>query len=94
MGITYGKPLYCHGVAERNEEKKISALEYNNRTVYDCINNPFTDDLRGPALNLPPITIDDRPHSYKRSQYTPDLIGTNIYVASEKYVSTLTTPYY
>ena len=35
MGITDGKLLYCHGVAEGNEDKKISTLEYNNRTVYD-----------------------------------------------------------
>ena len=35
MGITDGKLLYCHGVAEGNKEKKISTLEYNNRTVYD-----------------------------------------------------------
>ena len=35
MGITYGKLLYCHGVAEGNKDKKISTLEFNNRTVYD-----------------------------------------------------------
>ena len=35
MGIIYGKLLYCHGVAEKNVDKKISTLEYNNRTVYD-----------------------------------------------------------
>ena len=35
MGIKDGKLLYCHGVAEGNVDKKISALEYNNRTVYD-----------------------------------------------------------
>ena len=27
MGITDGKLLYCHGVAEGNEYKKISTLE-------------------------------------------------------------------
>ena len=36
MGITYGKLLYCHGVAEGKLEKKISTLEFNNRTVHDC----------------------------------------------------------
>ena len=36
MGITDGKLLYCHGVTEGNKDKKISTLEYNNRTVYDC----------------------------------------------------------
>ena len=33
MGITDGKLLYCHGVAEGNKDKKISTLEYNNRTL-------------------------------------------------------------
>ena len=33
MGIAYGKLLYCHGVAEGKLEKKISTLEFNNRTV-------------------------------------------------------------
>ena len=61
MGITDGKLLYCHGVAEGNEDKKISTLEYNNRTVYECFNNPFTSDCGSPAMHLPPITIDDRP---------------------------------
>ena len=45
MGITDGKLLYCHGVAEGNKDKKISTLEYNNRKVYDCFNDPFTADL-------------------------------------------------
>ena len=35
MGITDGKLLHCHGVAEGNEDKKTSTSEYNNRTVYD-----------------------------------------------------------
>ena len=42
MGITDGELLYCHGVAEGNTDKKISTLEYNNRTFYDCFNNTFT----------------------------------------------------
>ena len=41
MGITYWNLLYCHGVAEENVDKKISTLEYNNRTVYNCFNNPL-----------------------------------------------------
>ena len=60
--ITYGKLLYCHDVAEGNMEKKFSTLEYNNRMVYDCFNNIFTADFDIPAMNLPPITIDDIPH--------------------------------
>ena len=61
MGITDGKILYYHGVAQGNEDKKISTLEYNNRIVYECLNNPFTADCGSPAMHLPPITIDDRP---------------------------------
>ena len=59
--ITYWGLLYCHGVAEGNVDKKISTLEYNNRTVYDCFNNPITDDFGSPAIHIPPITIYDRP---------------------------------
>ena len=61
MGITDGKLLYCHGVAEGGKDKKFSTLEYNNRTVYYCFNNPFTYDCGIPDMHLPPITIDDRP---------------------------------
>ena len=45
MVITYGKLLYCYGVAEVNVDKKVSTLEYNISTVYDCFNNPFTADF-------------------------------------------------
>ena len=92
MGIVDGKLLYCHGVAEGNMDKKISTLEYNNRTVYDCFNNPFTADFGSPYLHLPPITIYDRIHPHKRSQYTPYLLPATISVASENPVSNLTTP--
>ena len=61
MGITDGKFLCCHGVAEGNEEKKFSTLEYNSRTVYDLLNNLFTYDCGSPAMRRPPITIDDIP---------------------------------
>ena len=61
MGITDGKLLYWHGAAEGNMDKKISTLEYNNRTVYDCFNNTFTDDFGSPAIHVHPITIDDIP---------------------------------
>ena len=92
MGITYGKLLYCHGVAEGNVDKKISTLDYNNRTVYDCFNNPFIADCGIPDMHLPPITINDRPPPHKRAQYAPDLLPAAISVASENSVSTLTTP--
>ena len=83
MGITYGKLLYFHGVAEGNEDKKISTLEYNNRTVYDCFDNPLTSDCVSPDRHLPPVTIDDRPPRHKRAQYAPYLLPDAISVASE-----------
>ena len=94
MGIVDGNLLYCHGVAEVNMDKKISTLEYKNRTVYDYFNNPFTDVFCSPAMNLPPITIDDRPPPLKRTRYAPDMLPYDIFVACEKSVSTLTTPSY
>ena len=94
MGITYGKILYCNGVTEVTVDKKISTFDYNNRTVYDCLNNPFTAEFGIPYLNPPPITIDDRPRSHKRARYTPDMLPAAISIASENYFSTLTTPSY
>ena len=70
MGITDGKLLFFLGVSEENMDNKISTKEYNNRTFYDCFNNPFTADFGILALNLPPITIGDRPSSQKRARYT------------------------
>ena len=67
-------------------------MEYNNRTYYDCFDNPFTDYFGSPDLNIYPITIDDRPHPHKIACHTPYLIPAEIYVASENYSSTLTTP--
>ena len=72
--------------------KKISTLEYKNRTVYDCFNNTFTDEFGSPSMHIPTITIDDRPRPHKRAQYTPYLLPAAISVASENYVSTFTTP--
>ena len=92
MGIKYGKLLYCHGAAEGNTENNFLSLEYNNRTVYDCSNNPFTADFGSQVLYLPPITIYDIPCPHKIAQYNPDLIPAAISVASENSVSTLTTP--
>ena len=92
MGIANGKLLFCHGISEESLDKKISTGEYNNRTVYDCFNNTFTDNFHTPDWNLPPITIDDRPHLHKIAHQTPDLLPASIYVDSENNVSTLTTP--
>ena len=93
MGIKNGNLLYCHGVSEGNVDRKIFTLEYNNRMVYDCFNNPFTDDFVSPALNLPHVTFDDRPYLNKRASYTPDLLPDAIAVATGNYFITLTTTY-
>ena len=61
MGITDGKILFYHGISEESEDKKISMIEYINRKVYNCFNNPFPADCGRPDLNLPSITIDDSP---------------------------------
>ena len=88
MGITDGELLYGHGVAEGNKDKTNSTLEYNNKTVYDCFNNPFTADCGIPSMHLPPITIDDSPPPPKRARCAPNLLPATIYVASENSVST------
>ena len=92
MGITDGKLLYFHGVAEVNVGKNKSTLNYRNSMVYYCFNNPFTDEFCIQNLNLPPITIDDILRPHKRSRYTPDLLPAAISAAPENYGSTLTTP--
>ena len=66
-------------------------MDYNDRMFYNCFNNLFLDYCGSPDLDLPPITISDRPCPYKRARYTPDLLPYSIYVASEKVFSTLTT---
>ena len=73
-------------------EKKISTLDYNNSTVYEWFNNPFTDDFGSPDFHLPPITIDDRPRPQKISRYNPYLLPAAIYVVSENYVSNFNPP--
>ena len=92
MSISDGKLLFCHGISEGNLDKNISTREYNNRTVYDCFNNTFTADFGTPYLNLPPMTIDDRPSPHERARFTPDLLPDTISVFSGKSVSTLITP--
>ena len=60
--------------------------------VYKCLNSNFSADFGKTDLNLPPITIDDRPGIHKRSRYTPDIPPYAIYVASENSFNNLTTP--
>ena len=83
MGISDGNILYYHGVAEGNEGRKISTLEYNNRTVYEYFYIPSADEFGCPYSNLPPITFDDIPRLHKRSRYTPDLHPVAMYFASK-----------
>ena len=92
MVIIYGKLLYCRGVSERNVDRKVSTLDYNNSTFYDCFNYPLTDEFCILDLNLPPIIFYDRPRLHKRAFYTPDLLPSTISVASENSFSNLTTP--
>ena len=94
MGIIDGKLMCCHVISEESVDKKIPTREYYNRTVYECFNNPFTDDFGIPDMNLPPINIDDIPHKHKIALYTPYLLPDAISVASEHFVSTLTAPSY
>ena len=49
MGITYFKILFCHGISEGSEGKKLSTIYYNYGTVYDWFNNPFT---AGNGINI------------------------------------------
>ena len=94
MDITDSNLLFCHGISEGNVDREIWTLEYKKRTVYECLNNIFTDDFGSSYLNLHPINIDDIPLQHKISRYTPDLPLAAIYIASENSVSTLTTPSY
>ena len=91
MIITDEKLLFCHVISEGSVDKKISTIEYNTRTFYYCSNNLIQDYHGSPALNLPPITIDDRPRLHLKSQYTPDMLPYSISVSSEKSVSGFTT---
>ena len=78
---------------QSKREKKYSTRQYNNRTVYDCFNNTFPSYCAIPDLNLPPITIYDRPLMDKQARYIPDLLQSAISVASENSINTFTTPY-
>ena len=57
--------LFCHVISEESMDKNISTREYNTRTVYECFNKYFTADFGNPDLNLPTITIGDRPRQNK-----------------------------
>ena len=92
IGIIYGNLLYCHDVSEVNLYTKLLTLEKNNRAVYECFDDPFTDKFGISYLNLPLTTIDDKPCPHKIALYTPDLIPAAISVSLENYFSNFTTP--
>ena len=89
MGIADGKLLFCHGTSEEIVDKRTPTIDYNNRTVYECFNNPFTADFVSPVFNIPPITIDNRTNLQKIYHYTPNMIPDVISVAYENSVGTL-----
>ena len=92
MGIIDWKLLFYNGISEGIVDKKISTREYNNREIYNCFNHLFPDDFGRPALNVPPVIVDDIPHPTKRACCTPDILLSDISFASENSVITLTTP--
>ena len=66
--------------------------EYNDRSVYDCLNNLFLVYGGITALNIPTTPINDISHLNKRTQYTYDNISAASYFISENTVSTVTAP--
>ena len=66
---------------------------YNDRTVYERFNNPFTVECGSPFLNLLPMIVDDSPPPKKIYRYTTDTIPASIYFASVKYISNFTTSF-
>ena len=82
MGITYGKIILFHGIPEGSVDKKISKIWCNKKTVYDYFNNPFPYYCGGQDLDPTHFTIDNRNHLNKREIYTPDLLPSDISIAS------------
>ena len=91
IGVTDKKLPFCHGIQEERRGKQIITREYNDRTVYECFNNPFSFYCDIPDLILSPMPIDDSPCPKKRARYTPDPLPVAISVASGNSVSTLAT---
>ena len=65
---------------------------YNNGPVYVCFNDPFTVFFGIPYFNIPTMPLNESSRQSKRAYYNPYELPDFIYVASGKYVSTLTTP--
>ena len=96
-GIVYGDYIWeaptLSKISEKNEDKKISMREYNDRTFYYIFNNNFPVDVVSQDLNPPPIRIWDSTHQNKISRYNFNLLPDAISVTSRNSVSMLTTPY-
>ena len=86
--------LFFHGILYQSKDKKISMIEYNDRTVYDWVNNLFSVDCCISALNPPPITIDKSYRLNQKDWYTFDTLLSAISFTSRKSVCTLTTSKY
>ena len=67
MGITDGNIFFCRSSSEQSRDKKISMRDYNDRTVYDCFDNPFPFYCGSPYLNLPLMPTDDSSKPSKRA---------------------------
>ena len=93
VSIAYGKILFWHDISEEIEDKKIPTIEYNGRTVYECFNNTFPDNVGIPNFNFLTVTIDDRPRPDTRAWYNPYLLPDKISASSKTYGSTFTNPY-
>ena len=77
MGFIDGELLYCHGVSEGNVDKKLSTLKNNNRKVYDCLNNPFTDEFGIPPFIIDPTRINE-PAIHQICYQMPSLLPLEI----------------
>ena len=76
--------LWCF----RSKQGKInSPRKYNESTVYECFNKPFSVDRGSPDLNPPHIIIGDSYRPNKRYQYTPDTLPAAIDISPVKYIS-------
>ena len=87
MGIIDSNILLFHGIPWQIKYNTIAIIEYNDRAVYDCFDDPFSVDSVNTALNITPIHIDYIPHLNKIARYNSDTLLSDIYVTSGKSVS-------
>ena len=51
--------LFRNGISEQIKEKEVTLIEYNNRKLFDCFNDPFPFYCGSPTLSIPPMPIYD-----------------------------------